>query len=212
MQFTRILAIRHGETTWNQDKRIQGHIDIPLNERGLWQAERAAQALLEEDVAAIYSSDLQRAFQTAQAIGTATQVAVVPHTGLRERCFGQFEGRTWQELEHECPEVALAWRQRVPDFIPKGGESLQQLQSRIQSVLNDLAARHIGEQIVVVAHGGVLDILYRWATQTDLQAPRSWTVENATINRLLWTPENLSLVAWADSRHLDIPTEDDATV
>ncbi len=212
MEFTRILAIRHGETTWNQDKRLQGHLDIPLNERGHWQAARAAAALREEPIAAVYSSDLSRAHQTACVIAAAQGLSVQAHSGLRERHFGDFQGRTWTELELEEPEATLAWRTRVPDFAPRGGgETLRQLRERIQSVLDEIAARHAGEQIVVVAHGGVLDILYRLATGLELQAPRTWTVENAAINRLLWTPEGLSLVGWADSGHLDEAADDDVS-
>ena len=209
-EFTRILAIRHGETTWNQDKRLQGHLDIPLNERGHWQAARAAVALREEPIAAVYSSDLARAHQTACAIATALGLAVQSHRGLRERHFGDFQGRTWTELEVEEPEATLAWRSRVPDFAPRGGgETLLQLRERIATTLNEIAARHRGEQIVVVAHGGVLDMLYRLATGLELQAPRTWTVENAAINRLLWTPGGLSLVGWADASHLEDGSDDD---
>lgn len=212
MEFTRILAIRHGETTWNQDKRLQGHLDIPLNERGHWQAARAAAALRDEPIAAVYSSDLARAHQTACVIAATQGLPVQAHTGLRERHFGDFQGRTWTELEVEEPEATRAWRTRVPEFAPRGGgETLLQLRERIRSVLNEIAARHPGEQIVVVAHGGVLDMVYRLATGLELQAPRTWTVENAAINRLLWTPEGLSLVGWADSGHLDEAADDDVS-
>ncbi len=211
MEFTRILAIRHGETTWNQDKRLQGHLDIPLNERGHWQAGRAAEALRDEPIAAVYSSDLSRAYHTASAIAAVLALPVQQHSGLRERHFGDFQGKTWGELEDEAPEAALAWRSRVPDFAPGGGETLLQLRERIAVTLDEIAARHAGEQIVVVAHGGVLDILYRLATGLELQAPRTWLVENAAINRLLWTPEGLSLVGWADGGHLDEAADDDVS-
>ena len=202
MQFTRIVAIRHGETAWNKDTRLQGHLDIALNETGRWQAQRVAHALRDEPVAAIYSSDLQRAHHTAQAISQAVQCPVHTVRHLRERSFGHFEGKTWAELETDWPAQAQAWRQRVPDFAPTGGETLLQLRARIEQALNELAARHIGEQIVLVAHGGVLDVLYRIATQLDLQAPRTWQLGNAAINRLLWTPQGTSLVGWGDVAHL----------
>lgn len=211
MQATRILAIRHGETAWNRDTRIQGHLDIPLNDTGLWQAGRAAEALRDEALAAVYASDLSRAHQTASAIAGTLSLSVQTHTGLRERCFGVFQGRTWTELEAGWPDAARAWRQRVPDFAPEGGESLLQLRERVLATLAELAARHLGEQIVVVAHGGVLDILYRAATGVELQAPRSWDLGNAAINRLLWTPQGLSLVGWADTHHLENASLDEST-
>ena len=108
MQATRIIAIRHGETAWNVDARIQGHLDIPLNDTGLWQAERAGAALADERLDAIYSSDLQRALSTAQAVGQTTGCPVQPDAGLRERCFGSFEGRTFKEVEAEQPSRPCA--------------------------------------------------------------------------------------------------------
>jgi probable phosphoglycerate mutase len=199
LQVTRILAVRHGETAWNRDTRIQGHSDIELNEHGRWQAARLADALRDEPIDACYASDLLRALETAQAVARTRGQTVTTHTGLRERCFGRFEGHTWTELEHRFPEESLAWRKRVPDFAPAGGESLLQLEARVVSTVRELAARHPGEQILMVAHGGVLDILYRAATRLDLQAPRSWELTNTAINRLLWSPEGLGLVGWAEA-------------
>lgn len=199
---TRILAVRHGETAWNRDTRIQGHTDIDLNERGRWQAERLARSLRDEPIAAFYASDLSRARETAQAVARLHGGTVQTHAGLRERCFGRFEGHTWTELEARHPAETIAWRQRLPDFAPPGGESLRQLQERVVTAVSELAARHPGEQVLVVAHGGVLDILYRAATRLDLQAPRSWDLTNTAVNRLLWSPEGLSLVGWADTGHL----------
>lgn len=202
MQVTRILAVRHGETLWNRDTRIQGHTDIDLSDHGRWQAEQLAHALRDEPIAAVYASDLSRAHDTAQSVARRHDRPVQTHRGLRERAFGRFEGHTWAELESRYPVETLAWRKRVPDFAPEGGESLLQLQARVVPTVEELAARHPGEQILVVAHGGVLDILYRAATRLDLQAPRSWELTNTAVNRLLWTPEGLSLVGWADTSHL----------
>ena len=204
MFVTRILAVRHGETAWNRDARIQGHTDIALNAHGEWQAAQLAQALREEPIAACYASDLRRAHATAMAVAQHHGLPVETHIGLRERCFGVYEGRSWVQLEADHPAETLAWRKRVPDFAPPGGESLLQLQARVVNAVSELAARHPGEQILMVAHGGVLDILYRAATHLELQAPRSWELTNTAINRLLWTPEGLSLVGWADTTHLQV--------
>lgn len=209
MHCTRILAIRHGETAWNKDTRIQGQLDIPLNDTGLWQAQRTAEALRGEDVTAVYASDLQRAAQTAAAIGAALARPVQHHHGLRERHFGVCQGSTWAELETQHPEVAEQWRRRVPDFAPPGGESLLALRERVERTFTELAERHLGEQIVVVAHGGVLDVLYRLSTGLALQAPRTWVLGNAAINRVLWTPDGLTLVGWADAAHLDLGGRDE---
>lgn len=203
MHATRIVAIRHGETAWNVDTRIQGHLDIPLNDTGLWQADQVARVLADEPIAAIYSSDLQRAHTTAQAVARATGAPLTAEPGLRERSFGHFQGRTFAEIEAELPEDALRWRKRDPHYAPDGGESLVALRERIERTVATLAQRHVGDQVVVVAHGGVLDVLYRLATRQDIQAPRTWQLANAAINRLLWTPDGLTLIGWADTQHLD---------
>ena len=211
MQATRLIAVRHGETAWNVDTRIQGHTDIPLNDTGLWQAQQLAQALADEPITAIYTSDLARAHRTAQAVADATGAPVRTHAGLRERSFGHFEGRTFHQIETELPEQALLWRKRDPHYAPEGGESLLALRERVTATTHQLAARHPGELVLLVAHGGVLDVLYRAATHQDIQAPRTWQLTNTAINRLLWTESGLSLVGWADTQHLDAASRDETT-
>jgi 2,3-bisphosphoglycerate-dependent phosphoglycerate mutase len=203
MQATRIIAVRHGETAWNVATRIQGQLDIELNERGRWQAAQVALALRDEPLQAVYASDLKRAWATAEAIAQASAVGLTAHVGLRERSFGEFQGQTHADIEANWPQQALRWRQGEPDWAPPGGESLVALRERVRCTVDELASAHVGQQIVLVAHGGVLDALYRLATGQAVQAPRSWQLGNATINRLLWTPEGLSLVGWSDGRHLD---------
>lgn len=207
---TRIIAIRHGETAWNVDARIQGHTDIALNEQGEWQARQVADALADEPLAAIYSSDLRRAWATAQAIAARTQAPLAAEPALRERSFGIFEGQRFADIAASHPVDATRWRQRDPGYAPPEGESLQVLQQRASSAVDRLAGRHAGQQIALVAHGGLLDMLYRLATRQPLQAPRTWELGNAAINRLLWTPDTgLTLVGWADARHLEAPGMDE---
>jgi 2,3-bisphosphoglycerate-dependent phosphoglycerate mutase len=204
---TRILAIRHGETAWNVDVRIQGNTDIALNARGRDQALRLGAAVgrshESEPVSAIYSSDLARAFETAQAVANNVGLAVQRDVGLRERGFGIFEGQTFDEVMQTRPEDAKRWRLREPDYCPEGGESLSQFRARILRCVEALAEQHPGEQIAVVAHGGVMDVLYRAATGQSIQAARTWALGNAVINRLLWTPAGFTLVGWNDAAHLD---------
>jgi 2,3-bisphosphoglycerate-dependent phosphoglycerate mutase len=200
---TRIIAIRHGETAWNVDTRIQGQLDIGLNDAGRWQAHRLALALAGEAIDAVYSSDLLRAWDTALSVADAVGRDVTTDEGLRERGFGVFEGKTFQQIADLWPDQSLLWRKRDPVFAPQGGESLLDFRQRITAAVERLAAPHPGEQIVLVAHGGVMDVLYRAATRQEIQAPRTWDLGNAAINRLLWTPEGLSIVGWADTNHLD---------
>lgn len=204
MQATRILAIRHGETAWNTDGRIQGHLDIALNATGQAQARCTGAALAHEALDAIYSSDLQRAYATAQAIEVATGAPLRVEPGLRERCFGVLQGRTFAEIAAAWPDAARRWRGRDPDFAPEGGgESLRTLHARVAATVSRVAARHPGGQVALVAHGGVMDVLYRLATRQDVQAQRTWPLDNAAIHRLLWTPQGLTLVSWGDVRHLE---------
>src|SRR5256885_3498106 len=201
-QVTRIIAIRHGETAWNVDTRIQGQLDVPLNDTGRWQARRLGQAVADEAIEAIYSSDLARARETAQALAETIGKPVVTDTGLRERSFGTFEGHTWAEIESRWPDESERWRKRDLDFAPAGGESLRVFYSRSVETATRLAAAHPGQTIALVAHGGVMDCLYRAASRIDLQAPRSWQLGNASINRLLYTPEGFALIGWSDTFHL----------
>lgn len=212
MQATRIIAVRHGETAWNADARIQGQRDIGLNDTGRWQARRVGEALASEEITAVYSSDLGRAHQTAQPIADVAGIPVVPDEGLRERSFGMFEGKTFDEIHQTWPDHAHNWRKRIPEWEPpEGGESLLQLRERVTRTLQALASRHPGQQIVVVAHGGVLDTLYRVATGQEVNSPRTWELPNGAINRLLWTPEGFTLVGWSDTQHLDHEAADENT-
>ncbi|MET0541898.1 MAG: histidine phosphatase family protein [Variovorax sp.] len=211
MEATRLIAVRHGETAWNVETRIQGQLDIGLNKTGVWQARRVAQALADEPIAAIYSSDLSRAWETALAIAAPHGLEVEPELRLRERAFGRFEGMSFAEIDGTLPEQARLWRRRDPVFAPEGGENLLDFRDRVTGAASELAARHPGKLILLVAHGGVMDVLYRAATHQELQAPRTWHLGNACINRVLWTPGGFSLIGWGDASHLETAPSDDAS-
>ena len=200
---TRVIAVRHGETAWNVATRIQGQLDIGLNDTGREQALRVAAALAGEGLDAVYASDLARARDTGAAIARAAGLALQTDAGLRERSFGQFEGLTYAEIQTRYPDEARRWRQRDPGFGPQGGETLVDFYQRAVGAVGLLAARHRGQHIAVVAHGGVLDALYRAATRVPLDAPRTWQVGNASINRLLASEAGFVLVGWADEAHLE---------
>ena len=203
---TRITAVRHGETAWNAITRLQGQLDIDLNDLGRWQAERVGAALADSALQVIYSSDLCRAHNTAQAIARHSGIAppdIRTHPGLRERCFGRFEGLTYAQVGDLHPEEALRWKQRDPVWAPPGGESQTQVFERVHAALSAIAAAHPGAHIAIVTHGGVLDVFYRLATGQGISAARTWELGNCAINRLLWTPQALTLVGWADTGHLD---------
>jgi len=205
---TRIIAIRHGQTAWNAELRMQGQLDTALDARGRWQAQQLAQALAHEAVDAIVASDLSRAMATAAPLAEARGLRVQREPGLRERCFGVFEGFTYADIERQWPDEVVRWRSRDPTFAPPRGERLSAFYERCLDVASQLAARHAGRAVVLVTHGGVLDCLYRAAARIALDAPRTWALDNASVNRLLHGDQGLMLVGWGDIGHLDISAVD----
>ncbi|MDZ7812083.1 MAG: histidine phosphatase family protein [Ideonella sp.] len=208
---TRIIAIRHGETAWNVASRLQGQVDVPLNERGHAQARLTAQSLLEDRPDVLYSSDLRRARDTARPIADALGLPLLEHAGLRERHFGLWQGQTYAEIEQQWPDLSELWRRRLPEFGPEGGESLQDFSDRCVAAFAALAAPHEGQTVVMVTHGGVLDCLYRAASHMALNAPRTWELPNTGINRLLYTGEGFTVVGWADTQHLEAHALDESS-
>jgi probable phosphoglycerate mutase len=208
---TRVVAVRHGETVWNAEMRMQGQLDTALSARGRWQARRAAEALADEGIEAIFASDLERAYDTAQALATRIGLPITRDSGLRERGFGVFQGHLYAEIDARWPAEAARWRRHDPDFGPEGGETLREFSARAVAACARIAAAQPGRTIAIVTHGGVLDCLYRAAAGVDLSAPRSWELGNAAINRLLYTPRGFTLVGWSDTTHLEGVTLDDGS-
>jgi len=202
MQATRLIAVRHGETDWNVQSRLQGQTDVPLNEQGRRQAACLPAALAHDLPDVIYSSDLARALDTARAVADSLGLPVLTDQGLRERHFGLFEGYTYTEVEERWPDDSARWRRREPNFGPDGGETLQGFYDRSVDALTRIAARHPDSTVMVVAHGGVLDCFYRAASKIALDAPRTWAMPNTGINRLLYTGDAFTLIGWADTGHL----------
>lgn len=207
-----VLLVRHGQTGWNAEGRIQGHTDIALDATGRWQALQLAQALRDEPVAAVYCSDLQRARQTAEPLCHAQGLPMMLEPALRERAFGRFEGQTFAELERTVPDEVQRWKRRDADWGPPGGERLRDFFARSLQALQRLALPHPGQTLVLVTHGGVLDCLHRAALSLPLQAPRTWVLGNAAVNRLLVHAEGVSLLGWNDDRHLQVQAADDRGV
>jgi 2,3-bisphosphoglycerate-dependent phosphoglycerate mutase len=201
---TTLLVIRHGETAWNAEHRIQGHLDIPLSTTGIRQAACLADRLARETVDAVYSSELARAWLTAAPLAERKGLEIMADTRLRERSFGVFEGLTLEEIAAQHPEGFWRWRERDPAWAIDGGESGQQLIDRVLAALHEIVARHRGETVAVVTHGGVLDVVYRAARRLAWGAPREHQMLNASINRLSAAapPFAMSVVDWGDVAHL----------
>jgi probable phosphoglycerate mutase len=200
---TRICLVRHGETPWNAERRIQGQIDIGLNEAGQRQAAAAGRWLRGRGISALYSSDLQRARRTAEAIGAALGLEPVLHPQLRERCYGIFEGLTYAEAQARYPEGYAAFEGRNADYAFENGESLRALFDRVTGKLVELAAAHAGQAIAVVVHGGVLDIVNRFVRGNPLDMPRDFLIPNAGLNWIVAVDGAWRIESWGDTAHLE---------
>ena len=200
---TQVCLVRHGETDWNAERRLQGHLDVPLNATGHLQAAAAASHLADKQFAAIYCSDLARARQTATSIGATSSLTPISDPALRERHYGQFQGLTYDEACAQHPVAYARFLERDPSFaFSDGGESLTTFAHRVRSALERIATQHPAQRILVVTHGGVLDIAYRLAAGTDLESPRDFTIPNAALNWLEFNGTRWRLLAWADQTHL----------
>jgi probable phosphoglycerate mutase len=202
---THLLLIRHGETAWNAEHRIQGRLDVPLSATGIWQTGRLAQRLADESLDAIYASDLARAWMTGAPLADAHGLTMRTEARLRERAFGIFEGKTLDEIAVEHPVELAAWRARDVQWCIPGGESGTEFIARVLGAVQEIAAAHPGHTVALVTHGGVLDVVYRHARALTWDAPRDHLMLNASINRLeaQTPPLRLRLVDWADVSHLD---------
>ncbi|MBA3031768.1 MAG: histidine phosphatase family protein [Gammaproteobacteria bacterium] len=200
---TRLCVVRHGETDWNAGRRIQGHIDVPLSVVGHTQARAAGNTLANEGFAAIYSSDLTRARQTAEATAHLAHVPLHLLTGLRERHYGVFQGLTYAEAEAQYPEAYARHHARDnAHFAFPGGESLHDLAVRIGDVCDDIISRHAGGAVAIFTHGGVLDIMHRRAAGKPLTGPRDFAIPNAAINWIEIANDRWTILNWAERGHL----------
>ncbi|VFU09661.1 histidine phosphatase family protein [Methylocella tundrae] len=200
---TRFCLIRHGETAWNAAGRLQGHVDIPLNDVGRAQAKAAARTLATLSFNAIYSSDLARALQTATDASPGLGLDIVATPALRERCLGAFQGLTHAEAQARYPSDYARFRAREPDHAPPGGESLHDFSARIEAAFTSAADQRRGETVLVVTHGGVLDVLRRLATGQGLQAKRDFPLLNAALNWIERRDGRWLLLSWGETAHLE---------
>ncbi len=205
MSTTRFCLIRHGETSWNTERRLQGHTDTPLNSRGEIQARQMAQALKNANLSfdILYSSDLQRAVNTANAIEQLFGVQATIESALRERHFGVLQGLSIEQAPIAHPAIWQAHIARELDHDLAGGESILQFAARVEGVIEKLRMLHSGKTILLVSHGGTLDMMYRIASKQSLGSERIVSVPNASLNWIVHNDQGWSVERWADTRHLE---------
>ena len=205
MTITRFCLVRHGETDWNAERRLQGHTDIGLNARGLAQAEQMARAIKKINLAfdVLYTSDLQRAAKTAKAIEQLFSTSAITNAGLRERHLGALQGLTTDEAPQLEPDLWKSHLSRNVNEELRGGESIQQFADRISTALEKIREQYLGKTVLLVSHGGALDMMYRIASNQPLDAEKAVAVPNASLNWISHDGWSWKVDGWADTSHLE---------
>ena len=213
---TRFILVRHGETDWNREKRFQGHTDIALNEKGLRQAAHIRRYFDQLELAntTLYqhcvSSDLNRAYTTAKSIHGEKLPPIELNADLRERHYGHLSGLTADEMQVKSPAEYRGLRERTPDSPLAEGETLAGFYHRVTAAFEHIAHQRHGETILLVAHGGVLDCIYRHCLGEPLQKPRDWQLPNCALNVVELDAEgawHIPLWAWMGHLNLDSPDQ-----
>jgi probable phosphoglycerate mutase len=200
---TRVIAVRHGQTEWNVQARIQGQGDSDLTQEGLAQARAIAARLAAQPFDVLVSSDLGRATETARAISERSAKPIVLDSRLRERHFGVGEGMTYDEVDRAYPGAFARIRNVDPDFVIPGGESRRQFHQRVVSAMDSLAFAHEGRTIVVVTHGGVLATFFRHVHDIPLDVAHPISITNGSYNVLAHDGSRWTVQTWSDNAHLD---------
>jgi probable phosphoglycerate mutase len=205
---TRLCVVRHGETAWNAEHRVQGQLDVPLNGIGQVQALAASKVLAKEKFDVIYSSDLSRARQTAEPTAGLLSMKILFEKDLRERHYGIFERHTYADVKVRYPEDYARFDARDPEYAFRTGESLRDFADRSIAVVSRLIGKHENQNILVFTHGGVLDMLYRHVSGLALTAERTFGIPNAGLNRIEVSLAGWQIKAWADISHLESALDD----
>jgi probable phosphoglycerate mutase len=198
---TRVILVRHGQTTWNNASRFQGHLDSPLTDIGIEQARSLGARLKKMRIAAVYSSDLGRAAQTAQCIVELTGHHVIFDTRLRERGLGIFQGLDKAAITERYPLEAERYYSRDPHFVVPGGESAHGHFQNGLVALTEIARKYPRQTIVIVTHGGLVSSMFRHVAGIDLGAERRYSLQNAAYNCFVFEHEHWIVETWGDISH-----------
>ncbi len=202
---TTFIIIRHGETFWNREHRIQGHRDSALTPEGIAQAEACARRLQSEAIDVVIASDLNRVQHTANILTGDRNLPTTFDASLRERCFGIGEGMTYAEMETKYPQMFSTTGLVDAELTLPEGESRAVFHHRVKSSIEGLTVAHAGKRILVVTHGGVLGVIYRWLNDLPVGAQRI-AIPNVGYNRLSVGPDGWKIDVWGDTSHLSAGT------
>jgi broad specificity phosphatase PhoE len=200
-----MYIVRHGATDWNQSGRIQGHVDIPLNETGRAQARLVSRRLAAFGATALFSSDLLRAYETAQIIGQAIGLQVMQNPGLREINFGAWQGLSSLQIRERDPEIYAARRANPYDVAPAGAETWRHFYERAVQAVHKILAVSEAERFIVVTHGGVCTALGLRALGFDCTGKRTFDSHNCGIHTIAVQGDTWRAVALNDITHLTAP-------
>ncbi len=196
----RVFLVRHGQTEWNDQKRVQGHTDVHLDSRGKEQASLLGEALSKEGIERILTSDLMRAKDTAEIVGLRIGLPIELSSKLRERSFGEWEGFTYEVFTGRFGELTSSSDQDPHSVAPPGGESLMDLRQRLKEVAEDIVKRQ--KSTLVVSHGGACGILLCELLQIPQSSTRKFRFDNAAITEInFYRDGNRSLIRHNDSSH-----------
>ena len=202
---TTILLVRHGQTAWNREERFRGQVDLPLDDRGLQQAELVGRRIAGQwEPAAIYASSLQRTLQTAAGVARVCDLRTTIHDGLLDIDYGAFAGLTPEEAADQHPDLARAW-QRAPHMVLfPGGESVGDVRDRAEAALREIAANHPDQTVVLVSHVVVCRLLL--CAVLGIDSSHFWEFEPATASISVFEVSNgrKVLLSFNDTCHLAV--------
>jgi alpha-ribazole phosphatase len=203
----KLLLVRHGLTEWNDAGRFQGQTDVPLSPTGRQQAQALGQRLSEEPLDLIYVSDLMRTVETARAVVAYHTCPVIVEPRLREIRFGKWEGMTYAEIARDDPETLRAWETRAPQVSGPGGETIAQLAGRIQSFLDDLGKEVADKIVLIVSHGGALQVMLCLLLGLPPNQYWQFRLSQASLSEAVLYPEGVIINRLNDTCHLESPSE-----
>ena len=186
MKETEIILIRHGETEWNSQKRMQGHSNSDLSSVGQAQIQALGQWMKNVPFDLIYSSDSLRAKQTAEAITQFSGHELQFDQRLREKNLGVFEGLTSEEARERHPEVFRLFKTAGSKYVIDEGESTQQLQDRALEIVDEIRIKHPEERVLLVTHGGFIRVVMKHSLGLSLETPTRFLIRNTGVFRLVW--------------------------
>ena len=199
---TEITIIRHGETIWNAQQRIQGQRNSKLSENGIRQAGLVAKSLAKREFDVLISSDLERAAETAGIINKLLQLPLEYNENMRERSFGIVEGMTLAEMKEKFPREYRSYKEREPGFKFSGGESIEQLFNRVTSEIEAIARKFENKKVLIVSHGLVLETMMYKTFNIKLNSPRVFSINNSSISSFYIDRDNWFLKEWGVIEHL----------